>query len=244
MFNDIIGDEIMIRNAFQIPKSSGTMRRNFCQLIGHSLDLEVKIGGMTLVSKPGGKWNSVAGQMLQRFVETGHPASLNRGVVKRKNNRNTIHTNAESPNVELLFQSFTLQISSVSTERYRAGVDSAVLQGLSQLRKIVESEETIVKETVQRVKPDEVSSLVDSARFWCAFGNSRQDDLHDLRLMDIPHWTARICEIASFWQFCRERQVLQNTHPGMDDGLGGVTLAGREYSRPRQREKDQQWFLV
>ena len=107
MFHDIIWDKkIMIRNAFQIPKPSGTMRRNLYQLIGHSLDLEVKTGGMTLVSKPGGKWNSVVGQMPQRFVETGHPAStrtssLNRGVVKRKNNRNTIHINAESPNVEL-----------------------------------------------------------------------------------------------------------------------------------------------
>ena len=85
------------------------------------------------------------------------------------------------------------------------------------------------------MKPDEVNSLVDSARSWHATGNSRQDDLHDVRLMNITHWTARICEIASFWIFVEEGKYYK-THPDMDDGLGGFTLAGREYSRPRQEE--------
>ena len=85
------------------------MRRNACQNIRNSLELEVKKGGLIYVSKPGGKWNSVAGEMLQPFVETGHliitgASSLNRGFVKSKENRNTIHFNAESPNVELLIR--------------------------------------------------------------------------------------------------------------------------------------------
>ena len=99
----------------------------------------------------------------------------------------------------------------------------------------VDSEETIDEETAKSAKPGEVNSLVDSARFWCAAGNSRQDDLHDTRLMDIPHCTARICEIASFWNFV-EKGKHNKTHPDMDDGLGRVTPAGREYSRLR-REK-------
>ena len=50
--------------------------------------------------------------------------------------------------------------------------------------------------------------------------------------MDIQYWTARICEAAVFWNLVEGKY--HRTHPDMDDGFGGVTLACTEYSRPRQ----------
>ena len=45
--NDIIWTrKIMRRRAFQIPKTSGIMRRDSCQDIGRSLDLKVEKGGI------------------------------------------------------------------------------------------------------------------------------------------------------------------------------------------------------
>ena len=46
--------------------------------------------------------------MVQQFKETGHPifigtSALNRGVLKRRQNKSTIHFNRESTNTELLF---------------------------------------------------------------------------------------------------------------------------------------------
>ena len=102
-------------------------------------------------------------------------------------------------------------------------MDRTVLQGLSQ------SEETVDEETAKSGKPEDVNSLVDSARPWHATGNSRQDDLHDIKLMEIPFWTARICEVAAFWNLVEKGEYFR-THPDMDDDFGGVTLACREYS--------------
>ena len=51
--------------------------------------------------------------MVQRFTETGHPvfkgiSALSRGILKRKQNRDTIHFNADSSNTELLFRTVHL----------------------------------------------------------------------------------------------------------------------------------------
>ena len=59
--------------------------------------------------KPDGKWDSAAPSMVQRFAETGHPifkgiSALSRGILKRKQKRDTIHFNADSSNTELLFR--------------------------------------------------------------------------------------------------------------------------------------------
>ena len=63
---------------------------------------------------PGGekKWygtDSTATQMVERFKETVHPvfkgiSALSRGILKRKNNRDTIHFIADASNTELLFR--------------------------------------------------------------------------------------------------------------------------------------------
>ena len=130
----------------------------------------------------------------------------------QKDKRNTIHFNAESSDVELLFRiihsanqlSVYRAVSSWCGQRSSAGAEPTS-------GKFVESEETVDEETAKSVKPEEVNSLADSARSWYATGNSRQDDLHDTRLMEIPYWTARICEVATFWKLVEKGQALQNT---------------------------------
>ena len=41
----------------------------------------------------------------------------------------------------------------------------------------------------------------------------------NIRLMEIPYWTARICEVAAFWNLVVKGNY-HRTHPGMDDGVG------------------------
>ena len=56
-----------------------------------------------------GKWDSTATQMVERFQDTGHPvfkssSALSRGLLKKKNGRDTIHFKADASNTELLFR--------------------------------------------------------------------------------------------------------------------------------------------
>ena len=60
-------------------------------------------------NSPDGEWDSTATQMVERFKETNHPvfksiSALSREILKKKNNRDTIHFNADAPNTELLFR--------------------------------------------------------------------------------------------------------------------------------------------
>ena len=62
----------------------------------------------TLSYTPEGKCDSTATQMVERFPETGRPvfksiSALSRGLLKKKNNRDTRHFNADASNTELLF---------------------------------------------------------------------------------------------------------------------------------------------
>ena len=55
----------------------------------------------------GGKWDLRASQMVEDFEHSGHPvfqgmSPLGRGILKKKNNRDTIHFNGEYCNIDLL----------------------------------------------------------------------------------------------------------------------------------------------
>ena len=63
----------------------------------------------TLPNTPEGKRDSTVTQMVERFKDTCHPVfkSINassRGILKKNNNRDTIHFNADASNKELLFR--------------------------------------------------------------------------------------------------------------------------------------------
>ena len=57
----------------------------------------------TLSSHPE-KLDSTVTQMVTRFNETGSISALTRGILTRKNNRDTIHFNVDVSNSELLFR--------------------------------------------------------------------------------------------------------------------------------------------
>ena len=63
----------------------------------------------TYAHKPDGKWNQQANQMMDEFQQSGHPIfrgtrELDRGVLKRKSGRTTIHFTADSGNIELMLR--------------------------------------------------------------------------------------------------------------------------------------------
>ena len=101
MFNDIE------KFSFQIPNKSRITRRDSRKDTGCASGLETKWSGMELsVFSPEGKSDSTASQMVERLKETGRPvfksiSALSCGILKRKNNRHTIHFNADSSNTEL-----------------------------------------------------------------------------------------------------------------------------------------------
>ena len=55
------------------------------------------------------KWDSTSTRVVERFKDTGHPvfksiSTWSRGILKKKNDRDTIHFNADALNTELLFR--------------------------------------------------------------------------------------------------------------------------------------------
>ena len=125
----------MKRNVFLIPKSENYAKRS---LRGHWTFFGHVV--WFIFSKSEGKWSSVAA--LQRFVETGYPI-LQATVLWIVESWKEIKTKTPFTSQQNLrmwnsySESFTPRISSVSTEKCRTGLDSTVLQVLSQLHEIL-----------------------------------------------------------------------------------------------------------
>ena len=84
--------EFCISNSEESRKTQKDSRKN----TGRSSVLEMTRSGMELFL------------MVKRFKDTGHPvfksiSALSRGILKKKNGRDTIHFNADASNTELLF---------------------------------------------------------------------------------------------------------------------------------------------
>ena len=88
----------------------------------------------TVLYTPEGKWDSTATQMVERFQETGHPAfksicASTRGILRKKNNRDTIHFNADASNTQLLFR-IIHSVNQLSINgSLRIGVSSSACRG-------------------------------------------------------------------------------------------------------------------
>ena len=103
-------EEVMMEFVFRIQKKVTEYAKRFSR--GHWTFLgpgdEKKWYG-TLPCTFEGKWNFTATRMVERFNDTGHPVfksirALSRGILKKKNGRDTIHFNADASNTELLFR--------------------------------------------------------------------------------------------------------------------------------------------
>ena len=141
---------------FEFGKSHGIRE----EILARTLDVlgpgsEKKWYG-TLSYTPEGKWDS-------RFKGTGHPvlksiSDLRRGILKKKNGRDTIHFNADASNTELTFRN----IHSVSQLSIHGAVANWCEQfGLTEKEEGKERQkESVIKGVLTSVKSQEVKLLV------------------------------------------------------------------------------------
>ena len=110
-------------------EKSRITRRDSCKDTGRFWVPERKRSGMEPYT-PEETWDSTANQMVERFKDTGHPVfksigALSRGILKKKNGRDTIHFNADASNRELLFRIIhsvnQLSIYGAATKWYQLG---------------------------------------------------------------------------------------------------------------------------
>ena len=76
----------------------------------------------------GGKWDLRASEMVEDFENSGHPvfqgmSPLGGGVLKKKNNRDTIHFNGSIATLTCCTGLFIPRISSVFTEQSQSGLE-------------------------------------------------------------------------------------------------------------------------
>ena len=123
----------------------------------------------TLSCTPERKCDSTATRMVERLKETSHSAvksisALSRRIMKRKNNRDTIHFNADASNTELLFRT----VHSANQVSIYGAVSSWCEEfGQRPNEKEPTSERFVAKgneQLLKNVKPEVVNSLVQTPR--------------------------------------------------------------------------------
>ena len=137
----------------------------------------------TFLHTPEGKWDPTATQMVERLKDTSHPvfksiSPLSRGILKKRNNRDTIHFNADASNTELLFRS----IHSVNQLSISGAVSNWCKQFVlteeeRELERPLARKESVTKGVLSSVNSQEVKLLVSSPR--PASGNSLQKNIQD-----------------------------------------------------------------
>ena len=142
------GEEMQI-NVFQIPSKSRTTRRGSRKGTGHSLDLGVNWNGIELK----------VGILLHPVFKI--ISALARGILKRNNNRETIHFTADASNTKLFFRT----IHSANQLSIHGAVASWCEEfGL----KPDETSEKLTKtendQILKEVRPQEVNVLVQTPR--------------------------------------------------------------------------------
>ena len=120
MFNDIDwtrkrNDGICISNSDKVKEYAKRFSQGHWTFFGPG---DEKKWYGTLPYTPEGKCDSTATQMVERSKDTCHPvfisiSALSRGTLKKKNNRDTIHFNADASNTEL-FLRITYSVNQLS----------------------------------------------------------------------------------------------------------------------------------
>ena len=161
---------------------------------------------------------------------------LSRGILKKKNNRDTIHFNADASNTELLFRI----IHSVNQLSIYGAVSNLCEQfGLTEEEKAQEKplgkKESVTKGVLTSVKSQDVKLLVSSPRQ--ASGNSLRENMTSNHCPKTIRFT-RVCEGASFVHWV-SAGLSNKTRPDEDDGFRQIIPLCREYTlsqvNPRSR---------
>ena len=215
---------------FKFRKNSRSMRRDSREDTGHSSALvgdEKKWYG-TPSYTPEGKWDSTAAQMVERFKETAHPvfkstSALSRGILRRKNNRDTIHFNADVSDTEVFFRT---SHSANQLSIFGAVSSWCEVFGQRPHEKEPTSEVFVAKENEQRLKnvnPQEVNSLVQTPRSGDpASGNRLRECLQTFETLEESIHFTKVCEDASFWKRV-SIGMCDKTIADVDDGFGDRT---------------------
>ena len=136
------------------------------------------------------------------------------------------------------FAKFTQQISSVSAEQYQAGV-KIQLNGL-RIKKELTAEKSVAKENKQllkNVKPQEVSSLVQTPRSDDGgLGNRLREQVQRFQPLEKEIRFARVCEDATF---VRRVSIAMSykTMPDVDDGFVDRTPSTQRLHTSSRRSK-------
>ena len=182
----------------------------------------------TLAYSPEGKWDSAASQMVERFKETGHPvfksiSALSRGILKKTNNRDTIHFNADASNTEFMFR--------IIHSENQLSIHGAVSNWCEHFGSTEEEKgqekhkESVTKGVLTSVKSQEVKLLVSSPRQ--VSGNSLRENIQDFESLSETIRFTRVCELASFWHRV-SAGMSYKTRLDEDDGFGQIIPLCRE----------------
>ena len=232
----------MMEFVFRIQKKSRNSRKDSRKDIGRSSVLERKRSGMELfLYTPEGKWDSTVAQMVERFKDTGHPefksiSALSRGILKKKNNRDTIHINADASKTELLFRI----IHSVNQFSIYGAVSNwcekfGLIADERGQERIHEKGESVTKEILKGVNSQEVNSLVPPRP---AYGNRSRGNIQDFESLSETNRFTRVCEDAIFVHRVASGMSYK-TRLDEDDGFGQLIPLCREetFSRVNPRSR-------
>ena len=171
--------------------------------------------------------------MVERLKETGHPVSksicaLSRGILKRKNDRDTIHFKADAPNTELLFRTHHS-----ANQLIIYGVVSSWCEdfGLRLNEREPASERFVTKENeplLKNVKPQEENSLVQTPRSYDPIsGNRLRECLQNFETLEKEIRFTKVCEDESFWKK-GSIGMCYKTIADVDDGFFEIELQHSE----------------
>ena len=145
------------------------------------------------------KWYLRASQMVEDFENSGHPvfqgiSPLDRGILQKKNNRDTIHSDGEYCNIDLLYRTVhsANQLCIYGAVKKWCGTNSGEV---SQSR----------PESARKMPPDiqkkqgDVKSLVEIPRLPHASGNRMLQTLKDFNSMPFMSKTEYLQTTAKFY---------------------------------------------
>ena len=187
--------------------------------------------------KPDGKWDSIASRMVKDFEETGHPvfkgiSALNRGIMRRKKSKDTIHYNGESSNVELLYR---IIHSANQLCIYGAVTNWCETLGRTESEKRNNSGKELTSHLLNNhdVNTEEIGSLVKIPRTLIASGNRTHQIISSFESFSPRSPLKYLYQRAGFYDpvwFARYHVTL----PDIDDGKGNLIPMCREYTHPHE----------
>ena len=170
--------------------------------------------------------------MVEQFEESGHPVFKSvspsaRGILRKKNNKETIHFSAHPSNTELLFRT----IHSAN----QPSIHGAVARWCEDLGMEADEKPPKTKNdvTLKEVQPKEVTSLVKAPTdAQPAAGNGLRAVQQNFGTLGAKVQLTRICKEAAFIHEVAVGRFYR-TALDVDDGFGDRTLVCREYTSLR-----------